>query len=198
MYLSELKTLLTTAVQKTFDSDYPVTEFQNLHVGIEFPIDRVDYPAVWVDFEPAGELHTGGISQILYTPPVNGLVSPYKVWMFQGHASYTIMALSSLERDRLFDEMVKMLAFGTLDPQRSVFRQTIENNDLIATNIDFDRIEQDGATANAGTPWGSDDMLYEITLRVQCIGEFASDPAAAEFVLLSEIDFIPTEVDVLT
>jgi hypothetical protein len=192
MYLAEITTLLTTALQETFDNDYPVPEFRNLNISPEYPMKREQYPAIWVDFEPAGTLHSGGIGQILWTPPIDGLSSPYKIWMFQGHASYTAVALSSLERDRLFDELVKTLAFGGLDPAHSVYRKTIESNDLIATNIDFDNINQSNRSATSGTPWGTDDILYEITADVQCIGEFKSDPATAEFVILESVDFIPT------
>jgi hypothetical protein len=193
--MAELITNLTQAVKLTFNGNYPVDEFKNLHVSPEFPILEENFPAVWVDFSPAGDLHTGGIDQLLYTEPdENNVVHAYKKWLFQGRVQYTIMALSSLERDRLFDEMVKMMAFGQLNPQLSIFRQTIEDNPWVATNIDFDQIGQEGKVASGGTPWGSDDMLYEITLTAQCLGEFASDPSTGEFLLLEHVKWIMTEL----
>jgi hypothetical protein len=191
----QLITNLTTAMKNTFDSNYPVDQFQNVHISPEFPIERVDYPAIWVDFEPTGDVHTGGISQMLWTPPdVNNVVHAYKIWQFLGYATFTVMALSSLERDALFDEVVKIIAFSQLNPLYFIFRQTIEDNPWIATQLDFDQVAQRGRSATSGTPWGTDDVLYEMTASVQCIGEFASDPSTGEFVLLENVTFIGTEL----
>jgi hypothetical protein len=115
----------------------------------------------------------------------------YKKWRFQGYATFTIVALSSLERDRLFDEFVKVIAFGEVNPQRSTFRNVIDNNDLIAMNMDFDSIAIRGAAANMGTPWGTNDVIYEITAACQVLGEFTSDISTGELVNLSEIDIFP-------
>ncbi len=195
MYMAQLITLLTQAVRDTFNSNYPITEFQNVHTSPEFPILRADYPAIWIDFEPTQPLHTSGIDQFLYTAPdENNVVHAFKTWLFQGYATFTIMALSSLERDRLFDEVVKMFAFSQLNPQLNIFRTTIENNEWIATNIDFDQIQQRGKSASAGTPWGSDEILYEITAAVQCIGQFNSDLSTGEFILLDQVQFVSTEL----
>jgi hypothetical protein len=179
-------------MRSTFSVDYPVDEFRSLHISPEFPILRADYPAVWVDFEPTGPLQPSGVDSTLYTGrTVNGNVSGYKIWRFEGNATYTVMALSSLERDRLADEIIRTIAFGGIDPTRSTFRRVIESNPWIATNINFDQIQQRGKQANAGTPWGTDEEFYEMTLSVQCIGEFASDPSTADIVILREIVFIP-------
>jgi hypothetical protein len=132
----------------------------------------------------------------LYTPPdENNVVHQYKKWLFQGYATFTIMALTSLERDRLFDEVVKMIAFSQLNPLYFRFRQTIEDNPWIAAQIDFDQIAQRGKSATSGTPWGSDDILYEITTASAVIGEFASDLSTGEFVLLEHVKWVSTVED---
>jgi hypothetical protein len=193
--MKELVSLLTQAVRLTFNSNFPVPEFQNLHVSPEFPILREDYPAIWVDFEPTGAIETAGIGDVfLYTTPdENDVVHRYKKWLFRGYATYTIMALTSLERDRLFDEVVKMIAFSQLNPQYFTYRQTIEDNPWIAAQIDFDQIAQRGKSATSGTPWGSDDILYEITTASAVIGEFASDLSTGEFILLDQVQFVAEE-----
>lgn len=195
--MKEMVTLLTKAVRDTFNANFPVAEFRNLHVSPEFPILRENYPAIWVDFEPTGPIHTAGIGDVfLYTTPdENNVVHQYKKWLFQGYATYTIMALTSLERDRLFDEVVKMIAFSQLNPQYFTYRKTIEDNPWIAAQIDFDQIAQRGKSATSGTPWGSDDILYEITTASAVIGEFASDLSTGEFVLLEHVQFVSTAED---
>jgi len=197
MYMKELVTLLTQAVRLTFDSNFPIPEFQNIHISPEFPILRENYPAIWVDFEPTLPVQTAGIGDVyLYTPPdENNVVHQYKKWLFQGYATFTIMALTSLERDRLFDEVVKMIAFSQLNPLYFRFRQTIEDNPWIAAQVDFDQIAQRGKSATSGTPWGSDDILYEITTASAVIGEFASDLSTGEFVLLEHVQWVATVED---
>lgn len=192
--MTHLVTLLTQAVRGTFNANYPVPEFRNIHVSPEFPLVREDYPAIWVDFEPTGPVQTAGIDSFLYTEPdENDVVHAYKKWLFRGYATYTCMALSVYERDRIFDEVVKMIAFAQLNPQYFIYRETIENNQWIAAQVDFDQVQQRGKSATSGTPWGSDDILYEITSAHAVIGEFISDPSTGEFVLLDEVKFVTTE-----
>ena len=186
MFLANLKTLLVMAGVNTFDQTYPVQEFQNLHVSVEFPNDRANYPAVWADFEPTGPLERGGVNQQLVVPSGNGFKS-FIAWRYQGFATYTLVSLSSLERDRLFDEWVKVIGFAGASPETSTFRQTIDNNPYIACNFDFDQIQIQGKSEVPGTPWGTEEVLYEITVAVQCFGEFYSDQSATTLVALSEV-----------
>lgn len=187
MFLKELKSILVLALRDTFDANYPEIDFQDLKVSIEYPDKVADYPSIWVDYEPTQNIETISIDSIQYVGNTY-----FKTWRFQGYATFTIVALSSLERDRLFDEVVKVVAFGETNVQRSVFRKTIDDNDLIAMNMDFDSMAVRGSTASMGTPWGSDDIIYEITCACQILGEFSSNIVTGELVLLSEIEVIST------
>ena len=102
------------------------------------------------------------------------------------------MALTSLERDRLYDEVVAVIAFGDADlTQRSAFRATIEDNGLIACDANWDEISSGGVSATQGTPWGTDEMIYEITVRFLVKGEFVSDVDTTQLVPLSAIKVYP-------
>lgn len=186
MYLTKLKTLLTLAARQTFDSDYLVEQFRDLHVDIEFPDDRQHYPSLWVDFEPTAQLQRGGINHVEYAAAVGG-ARRYTTWRFQGYATYTIAALTSLERDLLFDEMIRVIAFGGEAESTSEFRATIENNDLLACNIDFDEIAVRGNSATPGTPWGTEEVIYETTIALEVVGEFSSDSITGTLLPLSDI-----------
>jgi hypothetical protein len=105
--------------------------------------------------------------------------------------AFTIVAMSSLERDLIFDELITIMAFGTNAPNRSKFRELIETNDLIAANFDFDEIGQRGFSAAPGTPWNSDDWVYEATVAMECIGEFVLEPTAPVLVPLSQVVLWP-------
>jgi hypothetical protein len=170
--------VITTGLKSVFTENYVSMDgqpdFAGLHCSIEYPIDPQDYPGVWVDFEPEGELTRGGIDDInSYLKNGNDTLTPLYLWRAQGWATYTLAAMSSLQRARLHDEIVRVFAFGS-DPTVSAFRETIENNNYLAMNMDFDRIAERGSAATPGTPWGSEEIIYEVTLAMQCVIEFYS------------------------
>lgn len=172
MYLVELKTILTTAMRSAFGTDAPEADFRDLHVSIEYPVERQHYPSIWVDFDPNGPLEISGIGHMEQADPTDASSSPVYRWRFTGMATFTVAAMTSLERDRLFDAVVSVFAFSDSTPALNKFRSMIENNDLIAMNIDFDQIEQRGFAASQGTPWGTDEVVYEATLGMEVVGEF--------------------------
>jgi hypothetical protein len=59
-------------------------------------------------------------------------------------------------------------------------------------NFDFDEIGQRGFSAAPGTPWGTDDVVYEGTLAMECVGEFVSNIDTGEIVgVISAIQVTP-------
>lgn len=191
-YLVHLKTALVEAIKTTFDAAYPEPDFQNIWCSIEYPVQPQNFPGIWVDYEDNGEVHIAGINHVEFSDPVNDTYQRYTRWRFSGYAQFTVMALSSLERDRLYDEMVRVLAFGNYsadDPAINKFRSYIENNDFIAVNFDFDQIDPTGNAASPGTPWGTDEIVYERTINMELIGEFVSDGQTLALVPLSKVVF---------
>ena len=182
MYYAPLKAGLVLALRATFAPDFSIEEFQDLHVSIEYPIKKSEYPSIWVTFDEA-LLQTAGIDH----REVNEDGTVVLRWRFEGHASFTVAALSSYERDRLYDELVRVVAFARSSEQTNVFRLYVEQNDLIAMTIDFDQIEPQGEGAMPGTPWGSDEVMYEKTMAIQVIGEFTTNVDTGELVPLEKI-----------
>jgi hypothetical protein len=192
-YLTHLKTALVMALKQTFDSNYPESDFRNMHVSIEYPVSKAAYPSIWVDYEDSGKLTIAGIRHTEVLTEGNDIRFITR-WRFSGYAQFTVVALSSLERDRLYDELVRILAFsrgGLDDPEINTFRQYVENNPYIAMNMDFDEIESAGNAASPGTPWGSDEIIYERTINMELLGEFVSDGTTYELVPLSAIRIYP-------
>ncbi len=189
MYLAPLLTLLKEAMDRTFDDEFPEPDFRNMKVSLEYPADVALYPGIWVDFSPVGELQVAGVDHAEYSEASEtGRVRPLRRWTFQGYATYTIVALSSFERARIFDQVINVLAFGDqAGGALSEFRQTIEDNDLIACNFDFDQIGVGGFAQAPGTPWGTDEIIYEATVTMECLGEFVSDLVSATLVPLSAV-----------
>lgn len=189
-FIVPLKTVLTTAVRDTFDADYPREQFRGLHVSIEFPDDEQHYPGIWVDFSPQGELERAGIGHTEYSVSPTGAGRAFSRWRFQGYASYTVAAMTSWERDLLMDLVIAMVAFGSETDQTSEFRTQIETNDLIAMNIDFDQVQVTGWASTPGTPWGTDEIIYEGTVQLEVIGEFVSDQTTGTLIPISQVNIV--------
>lgn len=181
-YLRNLKATLVEALKHTFNGVYPDERLQDLHVSIEYPIEPQEYPGIWVDFEET-ELTTAGINHFEFDEEDRRFLR----WKYAGAASYTIAALSSLERDRIYDEMVKVMAFGRSSESLGAFREYIEDNPHLAINFNFDDIEVHGTAATPGTPWGTDEIIYERTVVMQAIGEFTTDVNTGDLGILSKI-----------
>lgn len=190
-WMARTLTVLVKGMSTTFDSTYPVEDFRDVHVDTEFPLSKDNYPGIWVDFEPTGELRTAGIGHIEFQEGEDAQLHPAKRWTFTGYATFTIVALSSFQRARLVDEVIKVMAFGDLDAVRNQFRTTIEDNAYLAMNFDFDEIGVVGKQEMQGTPWGSDEVVYEITVRMECVGEFVSDLGTQALALLEAVEVFP-------
>lgn len=138
-------------------------------------MNQADYPGIWVNYDDTDELTIAGIGHTEYVEVGDALV-PVTRWRFAGTVTLTAAALSSLERDRLFDEMVKVLAFARYKESISEFRNIVEGNDLVAMNANFDKLRPSGDNAAPGTPWNTDEMIYEKSISLDLIGEFVSEP----------------------
>jgi hypothetical protein len=189
VFLVQLKTSITYALRQVFGATYPVDDFQNLPITIEFPYQEQQYPGVWVGWEPIGPISKAGIDNEVYGPPAattQDNPNVFFLYRFSGYSLYTIGALTSMQRDRLHDELVRVfLMSGT--PQVVGFRQYIEDNPYINMNMDFDTVSVRGMAENPGTPWGTNDFLYEVTLAIETVGEFVSDQFLTTLVPLAEI-----------
>lgn len=180
MFLLQTKTLFVEALQTTFDHEHPVVDLRDIWISMEYPIEPAHVPGIWVDFTPTADLQIAGVGHIESIDNGDGTFRQGTRWRFGGHLSYTVSAMSSRERDRIADEIVRVLAFGREYPALSQFRQTLEVNDLIQTSMQWDIVSLGGKDEAPGTPWGTDEMVYEITVGMDCQGSFVSGSDEAQ------------------
>ena len=191
-YLTLVKTTMVEAVQATFDASYPDAQFAGTYCSIEYPVNPQAYPGIWVDYDDTDDLVQAGVGHLERRDPATGDPVPaFTRWRFTGTVSFTVVALTSLERDRLYDELVNVIAFGSQDPLRGRFRATVEADPLVVIEARYDALTVGGAAATPGTPWGSDDIVYEKTVNLDVIGEFYPVMAAGPLVLLSRVQVDP-------
>lgn len=193
MFLTSLMTTLVRSMEAVFDADHPEEDFRNLHVSLEYPAEEQHYPGIWVDFDLTQPLETAGIDHREYIEVDDGgggtVTKAVQRWRFSGVAEYTLVTLSSLERARLWDEVVQAFAFAATDPSRAGYRAFFESNPYVGVSGQFDRFAAGRFATSPGTPWNSDDYIYEATITLEIIGEFVSDPDdATALVMLEAID----------
>lgn len=191
MYMQPLKTAIVEGLRLVYDSEYPVNELQGIRISIEFPKSTTDIPSFWINYEDTGSLQVAGIGhEELVINPDDSFARQTR-WRFSGIITITAMALTSRERDRLYDELIRIFAFGRYTSPTNQFRAHIENNDLIAMNINFDEIRPSGDNAGMGTPWETQEMIYEKSVSLDVLGEFVGDPLTQQIVPLGEVRTYP-------
>ena len=118
MYLTLLKSVVVDALQQTFNSTDRNPNFQDLRVSIEYPLDQQSYPSVWVNYDDTDSLQIAGIGhQEFVLDATTGETHAVTRWLFSGTVTLTVVALSSLERDGLYDELVRIFAFSRIQQE---------------------------------------------------------------------------------
>jgi hypothetical protein len=188
MYLEPLKSAIVESLRRALDVAYVDADFTATWVGIEYPFDAAKYPGIWVTYDDRDTLKIASIDHTEYIVDHLGAIHKTTRWTFSGTVTLTIVAMSSWERDRLYDQIVRVFAFSRVEDAPTAFRDTIENNDFIGVNVDWDELRPGGDSAAPGTPWGTDDeVIYEKSLSFDVIGEFVSSPSQTTLVNLSSI-----------
>lgn len=194
MYRVVLKTAVVEALRSVFTETHPNPDFRGQNspmISIEYPMEISHYPGIWVQYADNGEISTVGIDHVEHS--VNEAADTYSRngrWKFSGSVTMTIVALSSYERDRLFDEVVRIFVGARFNPALASFREKIEENDLVGINVNFDDIESSGEATPMGTPWGTDEIIYETSLTFDLVGEFVTDQLTTELVPLSKLTYM--------
>jgi hypothetical protein len=164
----------------------------NVTIDMEYPIEKESYPGIWVQFS-FNEIVQAGIG---HEPMSRNIVAeaienspevvnwePIREFQFKGRVTLTIVALTSLERDRLSDAVITMLAFSrppevwvTSDPQEDTkqFRQLIASlaeNPYVSISINHDQIIPGGQAMTTGVPWDEEIPGYEDTYSFDILGQ---------------------------
>lgn len=160
-------------------------------VDMEYPIEKEHYPGIWVQFS-FNEIVQAGIG---HEPLIKNVVTaatedtpeevnwePVREFQFKGRVTLTIVALTSLERDRLADAVITMLAFSrppngvVTDPTGDTrkFRQLISSlaeNPYVSLTINHDQIVPGGQGMTTGVPWDEEIPGYEDSYSFDILGQ---------------------------
>src|SRR5690242_14623072 len=102
MFAANVLTVWTEAMKMVFNDDHPDETLHGLRVTIEYPAEAADYPALWIDFTPAGLMKNVGIGHVEYVEDEDtGEIHKVYRWHFGGTITLTLAAMSNLERARI-------------------------------------------------------------------------------------------------
>lgn len=189
MFIENTITLWVEAVQHLFGADFPYEDMKGMKVHTDYPLDKASYPGLWVQFVPQGEVKNAGIGHEEWIDVGDGPIK-FSTWTFGGAVEITVAALSSLERAIQIDWLSKGVAFSTSDEANnplSRFREMVEENDLVGMNVIWESFIITGFAETPGTPWGTDDVIYEATVTLTVHGEFRYAPTTNSLVPLTAI-----------
>jgi len=142
-------------------------------VTIEYPLEEVAWPAIFVQFRPE-KVQWTGLMPDQYLPSGADWIN-YRAGYFEGSIDLQIMAMHSEERDKLWDAITNLVLMGPGSIASDVFYNHIDSNDLVGLTLLPDTVIPLGDTVSPGTPFSPEELTYEASVRIKCVGQFYED-----------------------
>lgn len=187
-------------ITSTTDSNAEV-EGNRVYVDLEYPLQEVQYPGIWVQFS-ISSLRAAGIDHGGHIQDEDGAWCETQEMEIQGRVSLLVVGLASKDRDRLADSLIAMLSFSRppnpvltridADTQEHRALQTaLARNPHVALVINSDIIYPSGESVNIGVPWQPDALAYENTLAFDVQGLYNIVHRHDGTYALARVDFVP-------
>jgi len=185
MFVTAVKTAIVEALNAGFStlasspSDNSLDLTPN-SITIEYPLEMVEWPAIFVQFRPS-KIQWSGLFPDTYTATSGGITisghnypafTADRSGYFEGSIDLQIMAMHSEERDRLYDSVTNLILMDKMSPASTAFVQSIYNNNLVGMTLLLDTFTPLGDSVSPGTPFSPEELTYEASIRINCIGDF--------------------------
>lgn len=198
-YKTFLKRAIAEALQNAF-KNHPDPALAKSKIGIEYATDRTDFPSIVVKFYERN-IRNAGVGHEEWGPSPSNPDRFIKYFhrIYHGDIEFEILALSSLDRDKMVDALIEVL-MGEVSPEGETFLERLyfqigktpySNWHFIALNTD-EITGQGEREENA--PWLVEDVLmYTVAYRMGVLGEFYSMTPREHggTGLVSEVDVYP-------
>jgi hypothetical protein len=168
-------------------------------VTIEYPVEEIAWPAVYVQFRPTLTQYTGlNPDSFVAIKNEQGQTTSWeqvRQGYFEGAFDLQILAMASEERDKIWETLINFFIMNNMDPASTAFYNSIAENDLIAITFAQGSVLQVGDTVSPGTPWSPEELTYETTLRIKCVGQFYEDKYTQTLLPVSSVKVSGTMVE---
>lgn len=173
-------------------------ENNSVKVDMEYPLEKTEYPAIFVQFS-FRQLRPSGLDPRIYEGERGTVV---REWHFEGTVSLQIFALTSLERDRISDSFIEEFAFAenpvgdvivslSPDDRKTSLVQALSENPYVSMTVDKGKLSPGGQTTTVGVPWDDNQLCYEDKFSFDIIGDFQSIRNPGGQYILRRIDVFP-------
>ena len=208
MFVTAVKTAIVEALEagfNTLNSGTPSNTSLDLtpnSITIEYPLEPIQWPAIFVQFRPS-KVQWSGINPNIYSVSSGGITisgttysgtNTIREGYFEGNIDLQIMAMHSEERDRLYDSVTNLILMDLISPASVAFTQSIANSNLVGMTLRLDTLTPLGDSVSAGTPWSPEELTYEASIRVACIGDFYEPQYQVIYPQITKITATGTEV----
>lgn len=188
-YAVGIKREIVTALKPLFGDNFPIEALRNrVYVGLEYPYSQVQYPAIYITYQP-GTLRNIGVGHIEEgINPDDGTPFMVKHWYFTGTINFNVMALSQSERDQLGSAIVNILSLGETMPEFETFQDNLLNGTYVDLQYLPDIIHPGGDVSDT-VPWDNpDERAFGTSYSIDVVGEFYSEPYTGELIEINSIE----------
>lgn len=177
MFVTGVKVAIVEALNAAFDAlgaraDSNTKDLTPKSVTIEYPMVEVQWPAVFVQFRPTKVQWSGMFPDEFTVVSGQQTGTSSRVGYFEGNIDLQILALRSEERDRLWDSLYNLVLMNPGSPASAAFYNSLYDNDLIGITLLPSTVGNLGDTVAMGTPFSPEELTYEASIRIPCIGDF--------------------------
>lgn len=177
--IEAVKRGVITAFRSALTDTSISNESDQIHVDLEYPLEEASYPGIWVQFS-LSDLTTSGMGMLQRDPESGALMQQFR---YEGRVTLTLVALTSIERDRLADRVISMLAFSRV-PSPNLFTENgfqesysslyaeFDANPYLSITINSDKPRPGGQSVTVGVPWDQGQLAYEDAYSFEVVGEF--------------------------
>lgn len=192
MFLANVLTTWVEALGLILNDENPNENLRGIPILTDFPLTEVEYPGLWVNFAVQGDVRNVGIGHIEYEHDDQGDLHQVYRWQFGGLVEIAVAAMGNLERALLVDAIASAFAVARVDENyEGNLRKHVERGDLVGMNVVWESFTIGGFAETPGTPWQTDDVVYEATISMELEGEVVIDPATGSLVPLAAIVITP-------
>lgn len=195
------------ALRATYDSEwindvtlthYNVNRPVPNRITVEYADEEQDWPFILVQISPSVVQWTGITpDEVFETGDPNFPLVKVREGYFEATVMLSIYALSSESRDRMYDNMLKVVMMGRKNAATKDFFTSLENQDLIGMTVMEAEVSPVGDSISVGTPWNSEQIAYEASVQFQVIGRFYAPEYDEQLIALSGARVFPyTDQDV--
>ena len=192
-FIESVKRTIVSSLRKALTNSATSLSDDTLTIDIDYPYEKANYPCIWVQFSFSNLQDQGvGHQERIEHEGRNAIL---KQWMYEGTVTVTVIALSSLERDRIADKFISIFAFANIPGSESIyddpeynFLQELSESEYVSMTLSSGKLHPGGQTAIPGTPFDHNQMTYEDTYSFDLQGEFQTVYTPGEGYRLRRID----------